>query len=86
MADKANTELMKSWARSEALLRQARAALPEGVEHEFRESLEQFEEFLAHNELGLALDTLVGVVDEIGSVTADVRAPLLEAARNMGRR
>jgi len=80
-----STELMKSWARSEALLRQARAALPAGVERDFRANLEQFEKFLSHNELGLALDTLEEVVDEPGSATADVNEPLIAAAQNMGR-
>ena len=81
----ADTELMRSWARSEALLRQARAALPEGVERDFRTNLERFEEFLAHNELGLALDALEEVVDECGSVAAEVIEPLSAAAQNMGR-
>jgi hypothetical protein len=81
----ASSQLIQSWARTEALLREARAALPDEVTVNFREGLEQFEEFLEHNELGLALDYLQGIVEEANCAAASLTRPLQMAAENMGR-
>ena len=81
----ASPELIQSWARTEALLREARAALPDAVAVTSREDLEQFEEFLEHNELGLALDYLQGIVEEANCATPSLTRPLRMAAENMGR-
>jgi hypothetical protein len=81
----ASPELIQSWARTEALLREARAALPDAVAVTLRKDLEQFEEFLEHNELGLALDYLQGIVEEANCATPSLTRPLRMAAENMGR-
>jgi hypothetical protein len=81
----ASTELIQSWARTEALLREAKAALPAEVAVNFRGDLEQFDEFLAHNELGLALDQLQGIVDEASCKSLPLARALRMAAENTGR-
>ena len=81
----ASPERIQSWARTEALLREARAALPGEVAVTFREDLEQFEEFLEHNELGLALDCLEGIVEEADCATPSLTHPLRLAGANMKR-
>ena len=72
-------------ARTEALLREARVALPGEVAVTFRNDLEQFDEFLEHNELGLALDYLQGIVEEADCATTSLTRSLRLAAENMGR-
>jgi hypothetical protein len=64
----ASPELIQSWARSEGFLREARAPLPAEIAVKFSADLKQFEEFLKHDELGLALDCLQGIADEVNSV------------------
>jgi hypothetical protein len=81
----ATPERIQSWARTEALLREARSALPDEVAGTFREDLEEFEEFLEHNELGLALQWLQGIVEEADCATPALTRPLRLAAENMGR-
>ena len=81
----ASPELIQSWARTDALLREARATLPAEVAVSFRVDLEQFEAFLEHNELGLALDSLQGIVEEANCATPSLTRPLRMAAENMGR-
>lgn len=80
----ASPELIQSWAKTEALLREARAALPDEVASTFREDLEQFEEFLEHNELGLAMSYLQGIVEEADCASSSLTRPLRLAAANMG--
>lgn len=79
----ASPELIQSWARTEALLREARAALPDAVAVTFQEALEHFEEFLEHNELSLALDYLKGIVEEADCATPSLTHLLSLAAANM---
>lgn len=81
----ATPERLQSWARTEALLREARAALPDKVAVTFRDDLEHFEEYLEHNELGLALQYLRGIVEEADCATPALTLPLGLAAENMGR-
>lgn len=81
----ASPELIESWARTEALLREARAALPAEVALTFRDDLKQFEEFLEHNELGLAMDYLQSIVDEANCTAPTLTRALSAAANNMGR-
>ncbi|MGR4870317.1 hypothetical protein ACIPRI_15840 [Variovorax sp. LARHSF232] len=80
----ATPELIQSWARTEAFLREARTALPADVAAEFSSQLEQFVEFLAHNELSLAFDTLLGIVEDAHCAVPPLIQPLLLAASNMG--
>lgn len=77
-------ELMASWARTEALLLEANSALPVEATTRFSPQLETFKQFLSHNELGLALDTLIDLVEELQVATVPVIRPLLMAAENMG--
>ena len=81
----ATPELIESWARTEALLREARAALPAELATDFASDLEQFNEFLEHNELGLAFDCLHGIIEESNCASSSLIRPLLMAAENMGR-
>jgi len=81
----ATPELLQSWARTEALLREARAALPLEVVDRFAADLKLFDEFLAHNELGLAFDYLDGVVNQANCASPALVRPLLLTAQNMGR-
>lgn len=80
----ANPELIRSWARTEALLCEARTALPADVAAVFGSQLEQFTEFLAHNELGLAFDTMLYIVEEAQCAAPPLIQSLLMAADNMG--
>jgi hypothetical protein len=80
----ATPELIQSWARTEALLCEARAALPADVAAGFASPLELFTEFLAHNELGLALDAMLAIVEDAQCAAPPLIRPLLLAADNMG--
>ncbi|GLR86610.1 hypothetical protein [Bradyrhizobium iriomotense] len=76
-------ELIKRWKVTETLLERARHALPE-VPHEQRSALlAQYQEFLKHNELGLAFD----VLEELGhllSARSGFWRDLERAAENIG--
>ena len=56
-----NRELRKKWKEVEALLLEARGLfqIPETGEDGYNE--ERFQEYIAHNELGLALEELEGM-------------------------
>lgn len=82
----ASSELIQSWARTEAFLREARAALPARIAAAFSEDIMQFEEFLEHNELGLAFDCLQRVLEEADYTSPALTRPLQQAAENMGLR
>jgi hypothetical protein len=73
----------KSWKITETLLERARHALPIRHEHEYAALSTQYREFLEHNELELALDTL----EELGhliSARGEFWRDLERAAENMG--
>ena len=77
----ANPELIKGWRITETLLGRARHALPQSSEDVRRYA--QYEEFLQHNELGLALN----VLEELGyllSAPGGFWRDLERAAENMG--
>jgi hypothetical protein len=79
----ADSKLVKSWKVTEALLERARHALPARHEQEHATFLTQYWEFLQHNELELALDTL----EELGhliSARGGFWRDLERAAENMG--
>ncbi|MBC9877178.1 hypothetical protein G8O24_07435 [Bradyrhizobium sp. INPA01-394B] len=81
-----NHEPIKRWKITETVLERARNALPASPaanEHETARLLEQYREFLEHNELGLALDAL----EELGhllSAQGGFWRDLERAAENMG--
>jgi len=74
----------QSWAVTRGHLDNARHLLPERLrDSDEGWSLERYEEWLAHNELELALEELEGLGDENDAPTA-FWAELLAAAENMG--
>jgi hypothetical protein len=76
-------KLVKSWKITETLLERARHALPVGHEQEYAALLPRYREFLANNELELALD----VLEELGhliSARGGFWRDLERAAENMG--
>jgi len=83
----ADERLLKSWKITEALLEQARQALPEPSDQqrpEYVAILAEYQEYLEHNELGLAFDAL----EALGHLIPGRKAfwnDLIRAAENMGR-
>lgn len=77
-------ELLRSWARTEAFLRDARAHLSQIAEAEFADGIAEFEEFIEHNELGLAFDTLESIATESQWESQRVLELLALAAASMG--
>jgi hypothetical protein len=56
-----STEFAKRWRATEAVLERARVALPEPssqVRDEFEVAISEYQEYLKHNELGLAFEAL----------------------------
>lgn len=81
MADR--RELEESWTRTRSHLGQALALLPANlVESVEGGRLDQYLEWIEHNELGLALDELEGL-GEINPVSRQFWAFLLSAALEM---
>ncbi len=80
----ATPELLRSWKRTEGYLRDARAHLSQIAEAEFVDAILQFEEFLEHNELGLAFETLESVAAESQWESMRVLELLAFAAASMG--
>jgi hypothetical protein len=80
----ASPELHQSWARTEGYLRDARSHLSQIAEAEFCDDIAQFEEFLEHNELGLAFDTLESIAVESQWESHRVLELLALAAASMG--
>ena len=85
MPPMASPELIQSWARTEGFLREARAALPAEIAATFSAELMQFEEFLEHNELGLACDFLQGIIEDANYTSLALTRNLHKAAENMAR-
>lgn len=67
-------------------MRDARAHLSQIAEAEFGDSIDQFEEFVEHNELGLAFDTLESIAGESDWESQRVLEFLALAAASMGLR
>ena len=81
----ATLELERSWKRTEGYLRDARAHLSQIAETEFADPIVQFEDFLDHNELGLAFDTLESIAVESQWESMRIFELLALAAASMGR-
>lgn len=76
-------ELLRSWRRTEGYLRQAAEHLPYAVRAEYATPLADFMEFLEHNELGVAFETLVYVLEESSSSPIRTLELLALAAASM---
>ena len=76
-------ELLDTWKRTESFLREALESVPPHLVDEYHTVLAQYAEYISHNELELAMDTLAEVLSEAGwnRVAA---ASMASAARNMG--
>ena len=82
----ATPELKRSWVRTEAFLRDALAHLSHITQAEFANGIAEVEEFLEHNELGLAFDTLESIANESQWESQRVLELLALAAASMGLR
>ena len=79
------SELHRSWARTEAFLRAAKQALPRSMAEEHATDLVQAEEFLSHNELGLAADYLTEIATGNPNEALATIELLILAEESMGR-
>jgi len=79
-------ELLRSLRRTEAFLRDARSHLSQAAEAQFVDGIAEFEEFIEHNELGLAFDTLESIATESQLESQRVFELLALAAASMGLR
>ena len=78
-------ELAKRWRSTEAVMERARSALPEPqdqIRNEFGQAIAEYQDFLSHNELGLAFDSLIAAADLVPSRGA-VWRDLIRAAEFM---
>lgn len=57
-------QLIQSWERTTTFLRDARVHLDQSTEGICSDEIAQFEEYLEHNELGLALDVLDDIFEK----------------------
>lgn len=80
----ASDELRTSWKRTEGFLRDARSNLSEAAEGVCADEIREFEEYLQHNELELALDLLEVAFDKSGMETYRVVELMALAAASMG--
>lgn len=80
----ASDELMRSWNRTEGFLRDARSHFSEAAEGVCEDELHEFEGFLHHNELELALDALEAAFGKSSFETWRVLELMALAAASMG--
>lgn len=74
---------LRQWSQTERYLLASKASLPVAAASTCADDLTQFDEFIEHNELGLAADWLGSIVREVGSIDAMKFLALAEAS--MGR-
>ncbi len=77
--------MTKRWRSTETVLERARLALPQpelGVQVEFDQAISEYQEYLSHNELGLAFDALRDAAELVPSRGA-VWKDLIRAAEFM---
>jgi hypothetical protein len=79
----ASSELMRSWKRTDGFLREARAHLSELAEGLCAGEIHEFEKYLEHNELELALDMLEVAFEKTGVETWRVLELMALAAASM---
>jgi hypothetical protein len=77
-------ELKKSWQRTEAYLRDARAHFSNAAEGTCFNELHDFQDYLDHNELGLALECLDDAFERSGVEDLLVLENMALAAASMG--
>jgi hypothetical protein len=77
-------DLLESWKRTEAFLRDARSHLSEAAEGICEDEIHGFEGFLQHNELELALDMLEEAFEKSGMESWRVLELMALAAASMG--
>ena len=77
-------ELQDSWRKTTEFLRAARSHLSEAAKGTCADEIAQFEEYLSHNELELALDSLEAVVCKSPGESPRMFELLIAAAENMG--
>ena len=80
----ASSELQDSWRKTTEFLRDARAHLSEAAEGVSADEISEFDDYLRHNELELALDSLEAAVLKSPGETLRVFEFLVLAAENMG--
>jgi len=76
--------LSESWKKTTAYLLDARAHLSEAAEGICSDEIHEFQEFLEHNELELALDSLEAASEKSGVESLRVVEFMALAAANMG--
>jgi hypothetical protein len=80
----ASKELLESWKQTEALLKEAKSNLNNSMLKSYSDALKEFDEYIIHNEFGLALDMLEYVIAESEEKSAKASELLLKAKKNMG--
>ena len=80
----ASKNLEESWKHTAGLLLDARSRLSQSAESEFSSDIAQFHEFIDHNELELALDTLDGIYTDSQRESHDILELLARAAKSIG--
>jgi hypothetical protein len=80
----ASRELQDSWLKTTEFLRDARAHLSEAAEGVCADEIAEFEDYLSHNELELALDSLEAAVLKSPGESLHIFELLVSAADNMG--
>ena len=80
----ASKELIESWKRTTAFLVDGRNLLSQAAEGTCVDEIAEFEEFLGHNELELALDSLEAAVEKSGAENVRVVELMALAAASMG--
>jgi hypothetical protein len=77
-------ELIESWKKTTALLLEAKGLFSQAEENACSDAVCEFEEFLEHNELELALESLAAASEKLGSTKLRVVELMALAAANMG--
>ena len=80
----ASPDLRESWRRTTESLRDARSHLSEAAEDICADEIAEFEDYLSHNELELALDSLEAAVFKSPCETLRILELLIAAADSMG--
>lgn len=80
----ASSELRESWRRTTELLLDARSHLSEAAEGICADEIAEFDDYLSHNELELALDSLEAAVIKSPCETLRILELLIAAAESMG--
>ncbi len=80
----ASDELMESWKRTEGFLLDARTHFSQTAEAVCSDELQEFSDYLGHNELELALDMLNAALAKSASESWRVLELMALAAASMG--